>query len=131
MDLAKIMSNSEAVEIGLRSCNVVYGRMEGTAEIGGKDWFMIRDSDGVMIMVPASYDNISYIKLVSADPDICRILGDKSENSVQTPGIAQDNEILENIRIDNIKDRYRHNNSFGTASQVKPLFRPRIDKEGK
>lgn len=90
MDMIETMRRSEAVEISLRNGHVVYGRFLG---VSGKN-FVLCDPDGAVLFVPFAEENMAYIKVVSADPEIGRILdrlyGDRpSRQPVDPNGGAQ------------------------------------------
>jgi hypothetical protein len=70
MDMIETMRRSEAVEIGLRNGHVVYGRFLG---VSGRN-FVLCDPDGAVVFVPSTDENLAYAKVVSADPEISRML---------------------------------------------------------
>lgn len=70
MDMIETMRRSETVEISLKNGHMVYGRFLG---VSGKN-FVLCDPDGAVVFVPSGEDNLSYVKVVSADPEISRAL---------------------------------------------------------
>jgi len=89
MDMIETMRRSEAVEISLRNGHVVYGRFLG---VSGKN-LILCDPDGAVLFVPFAEENVAYIKVVSADPEISRMLdrlyGDRPSHQPVEPPEAQ------------------------------------------
>jgi hypothetical protein len=145
MDMIEAMRQSEALEICLRNGHVVYGRFLG---VFGEN-LVLRDSDGAMVFVPMG-DNLAYVKTISADPEIGRMMdrlcGERqlrqsigsadarpqvdpaSWRSDAQPAILDAAPSSRRTVIEAVKERFRHSTSF--ASQAGPAYRPRIDEEG-
>jgi hypothetical protein len=144
------MKESEAVEIGLRSGHILYGRFKELIE--GR--FVVRSPEGELVFIPADDGNVAYVKLVAADPElnttIDKLYGKRTTEAVSAipeeeeppsrrvdvpPVILPGAPTGRQVDIEQIKERWRHNTSF-TVSQTRPAFRPRIqtdegDKEDK
>jgi hypothetical protein len=143
------MKESEAVEIGLRSGYVLYGRFKELIE--GR--FVVRSPEGELVFIPADDGNVAYVKLVAADPELSatidKLCGKQTVEAVSAipeeeppsrrvdvpPVILSSAPAGRQVDIEQIKERWRHNTSF-TVSQTRPAFRPRIqtdegDKEDK
>lgn len=149
-NMIDVMKESEAVEIGLRSGHVLYGRFKELVE--GR--FLVRSPEGELVFIPADDGNIAYVKLVAADPELSSTI-DKlyGKGPASAAPFVPEEEELPSRRVDvppvilsgsppsrqtdieQIKERWRHSTSF-TVSQTRPAFRPRIqtdegDKEDK
>jgi hypothetical protein len=137
------MKNSAAVEIGLRNGHIVYGRCQGIVsdETLGS-FFVVLDPNGATVFTSIDRDNIAYIKLVPADPELEMALGQQQprqrENAMdddsEPPPRRVDVEPLilngpppsrvGGNRLEEVKERFRHNTTF--SSNQRPAFRPRI-----
>lgn len=146
-NMIEVMKESEAVEIGLRSGHVLYGRFKELVE--GR--FLVRSPEGELVFIPADDGNIAYVKLVAADPELSSTI-DKlyGKGPATVASFVPEEEEPPSRRVDvppiilsgvpsgrqtdieQIKEKWRHNASF-TISQTRPAFRPRIqtDEEDK
>jgi hypothetical protein len=70
MNMMEAMKQSEAVEISLKNGHVVYGRFLGVSDGN----IIVCDPDGAVVFVPVGADNLSYVKIVSPDPEISRLM---------------------------------------------------------
>lgn len=138
MDMTEALKGSEAIEIGLRSGHVVYGRFKRM--LG--QWLVLSDPDGQLVFVPADEPNIAYIKLVAADAEIGAAMDKADAERGQPPEGEQPSRRVDvppvilpgapsgrHAAIEEVKERFRHNTSF--TSQMRPAFRPRIETEEK
>lgn len=154
LNVIKAMTESEAVEIGLKSGHVVYGKFKGTTGGGREDngmvvesnsCFIVCDPEGQLVFVDSSSANVAYIKLVAADPEISATM-DRIYGKVPKPTVLDEEEPpprrvdvppvilgaaptgrLEGGRVEEIKERFRHSTTF--TSQMRPAFRPRIETD--
>lgn len=155
LDMIETMKESEAIEIGLKSGHVVYGKFRGITSgryedngtiVESNSYFIVRDPEGQLVFVESSGANIAYIKLVAADPEISatmdRLYGKSPQKStvldeeeppprrVDVPPVVLSGaptSRVEGGRIEEIKEKFRHSTSF--TSQIRPAFRPRIETD--
>lgn len=140
LDMIKAMKDSEAVEIGLRSGHIVYGKFREFVEAR----FIVSDPEGSLVFVPAGDSNIAYVKLVAADPEISatmdRLYGKRESipeeeepppRRVDVPPV-----ILSGVppgrqsAIEQVKEKYRHNTEF-TAKQTRYPARIQVEMDNK
>jgi hypothetical protein len=153
MEMIKEMEASEAIEIGLRSGHVLYGRFRGVSE--GR--FIVFDPDGAILFVPADEGNVAYVKLVPPDAELSAVM-DKVRGGRQSPfpagaqvrtdavpvvlgSVPHDRSSASQAveaarsRLESIKERYRHTgNSFREGRQdrpelLRPSYRPTIQAD--
>lgn len=153
MDMIKEMEGSEAVEVGLRSGHVLYGRFREIAD--GR--IVMFDPDGAVLFIPMDGDNIAYVKLVPPDAELSATINRLNvgrgvqlpmgvqgappprQSRVDTPPVILGNiphdktAALQAVaqaraRLESVKERYRHaTNSFKEAQQdLRPAYRPTI-----
>jgi len=149
MDMLKEMSGSEALEIGLRSGHVLYGKFREMVD----DKIVMSDTDGAILFIPTNNDNIAYVKLVPPDAELSATINrlnadrrvslpigqENSQGRVDVPptvldGLPHDRSTAKQAveqaraRLESVKEKYRHaNNSFKeSAKGLRPAYRPTI-----
>ena len=126
MDIMDYIKASEAVEIGLKSGFVMYGRFAGVSG----PYLVLSDPQGDKVLVPIAETNIAYIKLVGADPEIKATMDKQEEPQIQQQ-VHQKPIVLDRIppsrqaAIEAIKEKFRHNTDFAT-SPSRAGFRPTV-----
>jgi hypothetical protein len=138
LNMIEIMKSSEAIEIGLRSGHIMYGRFKDIAD----GHFIMISPEGETIFIPADDSNIAYIKTVSADPEISANM-DKLYGKAQSSIIEEEEPPSRRVdvppvilskaperrqtNIEQVKERWRHNTNF--TANARPAFKPRIESE--